>query len=178
MLLSYTLHHASPNSNPRIPTWQSENITQIFALLAEFGEASNPTRWWAEIIPPLSKLPEWMQWWRPEALQFQQRQNKVWMGYLQDLKKKMQEGTAPECFVKQFAESKYEEKGIGEMQAAYVAGSKYPEISPEISPRRYPTFSFSHSYRCFYTSIVLGATLSHFVLSPVLSLFLTSLNIL
>src|SRR5947209_8650145 len=96
-------HYTSPNSNRRIPTWQSKDITQIFALLAEFGEASNPTRWWAEIILPLSKLPEWMQWWRPKALQFQQRQDKVWMGYWQDLKNKMEEGRAPECFVKQFA---------------------------------------------------------------------------
>src|SRR5947207_15349248 len=34
-------HYTSPNSNRRIPTWQSKDITQIFALLAEFGEASN-----------------------------------------------------------------------------------------------------------------------------------------
>jgi hypothetical protein len=67
-----------------------------------------------------------MQWWRPEALRFQQRQNKVWMGYWQTLKKKIEEGTAPECFVKQFAESNYQDKGIDEMQAAYTAGSKIP----------------------------------------------------
>jgi hypothetical protein len=118
--------HGSHGSNTRIPTWKNEDVTQIFTILAEFGEASSPTRWWAEIIPPLSNLPEWMQWWRPEALRFQQRQNKVWMGYWQTLKKKIEEGTAPECFVKQFAESNYQDKGIDEMQAAYTAGSKIP----------------------------------------------------
>jgi hypothetical protein len=108
-------------------------VKQIFTILSEFGEASNPTRWWAEIIPPLSRLPEWMQWWRPEAMRFQERQNKVWMGYWQTLKRKIEEGTAPECFVKQFAQSDYQSKGIDEMQAAYTAGSMIP-MSLEICP--------------------------------------------
>ena len=56
-------------------------------------------------------------------MRYQERQNRVWMGYWQDLKKKIEDGTAPECFVKQFSESDYERKGIDEMQAAYTAGS-------------------------------------------------------
>jgi hypothetical protein len=107
----------------RIPSWENEDVKQIFTILAEFGEASNPVRWWAEIIPPLAQLPEFLQWWRPEAMRYQERQNKVWMGYWLNLKKKIADGTAPECFVKQFAESDYERKGIDELQAAYTAGS-------------------------------------------------------
>ena len=108
----------------RIPTWENADVRTIFSILAEFGEASHPTKWIAEVLPPLSKLPEWMQWWRPEAMRYQERQNKAWMGYWQNLKKKIDEGTAPECFVKQFAESDYQAKGIDELQAAYAAGSR------------------------------------------------------
>ena len=114
----------------RIATWENEDVKQIFAILAEFGEASNPTRWWAEIIPPLAKLPTWMQWWRAEAMGFQERQNRVWMGYWRKLNKRIEEGSAPECFVKQFAQSDYLGKGIDEMQAAYTAGSTTPSNNP------------------------------------------------
>ena len=39
------------------------------------------------------------------------------------LKLQMETGTAPECFVKQVIESRYEEQGISELQAAFLAGS-------------------------------------------------------
>jgi hypothetical protein len=107
----------------RVPTWENDDVREIFTILGEFAEASSPTRWWAEILPPLSQLPEFLQWWRPEAMRFQERQNRVWMGYWQKLKQKIADGTAPVCFVKQFAESDYESKGIDELQAAYTAGS-------------------------------------------------------
>lgn len=113
----------------RIPTWENEDVHQIFAILAEFGEASSPTKWIAEILPPLSTLPEWMQWWRPEAMRYQERQNKLWMGYWQQLKRKIEEGSAPECFVKQFAQTDYQAKGIDELQAAYAAGSNPPIVT-------------------------------------------------
>jgi hypothetical protein len=109
----------------RIPTWENEDMRQIFQILADFGEASGPTRWLAEVIPPLSKLPTFLQWWRPEAMKFQENQNQAWMGYWLQLKKKIEEGTAPDCFVKQFAQSDYQSKGIDEMQAAYTAGSNF-----------------------------------------------------
>jgi cytochrome P450 len=112
----------------RVPSWQTEDVKTVFAILGEFGEASSPTRWIAEIVPPLSRLPTWLQWWRPEAMSYQERQNAAWMGYWQMLKKKIEDGTAPECFVKQFAESDYQAKGIDEMQAAYTAGSMFPVI--------------------------------------------------
>jgi cytochrome P450 len=108
----------------RIPTWENEDVRQIFKIMEEFAEASHPTKWIAEVIPPLSRLPEVLQWWRPEALRYQERQNNLWMRYWRDLKKKIEDGTAPECFVKQFAESNYEGKGIDELQAAYTAGSE------------------------------------------------------
>ena len=117
----------------RVPTWENDDVREIFTILGEFAEASNPTRWWAEILPPLSRLPEFLQWWRPEAMRFQERQNRVWMGYWQRLKQKIEDGTAPTCFVKQFAESDYRSKGIDELQAAYTAGSishfRFPNVA-------------------------------------------------
>jgi cytochrome P450 len=110
----------------RIPTWENDDVREIFTIMSEFAKASHPTRWWAEIIPPLSNLPESLQWWRPIALGYQERQNRLWTKYWNALKKQIADGTAPECFVKQFSESDYASKGIEELQAAYTAGSTFP----------------------------------------------------
>src|SRR5271170_1913037 len=50
---------------------------------------------------------------------------RVWMKYWKKLEGQIQDGTAPECFVKQFAESDYQAKGISEIQAAYLAGCTF-----------------------------------------------------
>jgi len=51
------------------------------------------------------------------------------MKYWKKLEGQIQDGTAPECFVKQFAESDYQDKGISEIQAAYLAGCISPSSS-------------------------------------------------
>jgi hypothetical protein len=88
----------------------------------------SPGKWIAETIPPLADLPQWMQWWRPAALKYQDHQSRVWMKYWNKLKDQIKDGTAPECFVKQFAESKYQEKGISDIQAAFLSGCNPPSI--------------------------------------------------
>ena len=40
------------------------------------------------------------------------------------MKNKIYKGTAPDCFGRQFVEAGYSKKGIDELQAAFVAGSK------------------------------------------------------
>jgi hypothetical protein len=47
------------------------------------------------------------------------------MKYWNALQHQLKEGRAPQCFVKQFSESGYKSQGISDVQAAYVAGSKY-----------------------------------------------------
>jgi len=51
---------------------------------------------------------------------------RVWMKYWNKLQDQIKQGTAPECFVKQLAESNYQEKGISEIQAAYLSGCTSP----------------------------------------------------
>ena len=50
---------------------------------------------------------------------------RVWTKYWKKLEEQIHDGTAPECFVKQFAESDYQAKGISEIQAAYLAGCTF-----------------------------------------------------
>src|SRR3981189_1723005 len=124
----------------RVPTWENEDIKEIYSIVQEFGDVTRPGTWIAEVIPPLADLPVWMQWWRPAALKYQHHQSdpphethcnvqswfmglivaRVWMKYWNKLQDQIRDGTAPECFVRQLAESNYQEKGISEIQAAYL----------------------------------------------------------
>jgi hypothetical protein len=65
-----------------------------------------------------------MQWWEKPYAAMRERQNKIWLRYWTDMKAKIENGTAPECFGRQFVEAGYSKKGIDELQAAFIAGSK------------------------------------------------------
>jgi hypothetical protein len=91
--------------------------------MKEFSESATPGAFIADIIPPLARIPERLQWWRPRALKYQKRQISIWMKYWNDLQMKIDQKKAPECFVKQFTETDYKAQGISEVQGAFVAGT-------------------------------------------------------
>jgi hypothetical protein len=66
-----------------------------------------------------------MHWWEKPALVMRERQNKIWMRFWNDMRNKIELGIAPECFGRQFVEAGYSQKGIDELQAAFVAGSMF-----------------------------------------------------
>lgn len=98
--------------------------------MKEFSESAEPGAFLADTFPPLAKLPLALQWWRPRARRYYERQQRIWMKFWSNLTRKMRHGNAPECFVKQWVETEYEKQGISEVQAAFVAGSKLAVISP------------------------------------------------
>jgi len=59
----------------RVPTWENDDIKEIYSIVREFGEVTRPGQWIAETLPFLADLPEWMQWWRPAALKYQEHQS-------------------------------------------------------------------------------------------------------
>ena len=93
--------------------------------MEEFSNAAVPGKYLAETFPLLNRLPLWMQWWRKDALHSFNRQAVIWMKYWNRLRKQMDQGEAPACFVKQFIETDFEKNGISELQASFVAGSKW-----------------------------------------------------
>lgn len=77
-----------------------------------------------DIFPVLLRLPQWMHWWEKSAAVMRERQNAIWLKYWNGMKDKIDKGIAPECFGRQLVEAGYSQKGIDELQAAFVAGSK------------------------------------------------------
>jgi hypothetical protein len=59
----------------RVPTWENEDIKEIYSILKEFGDVTRPGTWIAETFPPLAALPKWLQWWRSSALKYRDHQS-------------------------------------------------------------------------------------------------------
>jgi hypothetical protein len=77
-----------------------------------------------DIFPWLLNLPKWMHWWNSDLKKIEARQSEAWLHYWNQMKDKIDKGEAPDCFGRQFVEAGYRQKGISELQAAYVCGSK------------------------------------------------------
>ncbi|KAH7110166.1 cytochrome P450 [Dactylonectria macrodidyma] len=107
----------------RASTWESNAIAQIFEVMDDFGRVANPVYCAIDVFPWLLNLPKWMHWWQKELRQLEERQNKTWLLYWNQMKDKIDRGDAPDCFGRQFVEAGYHQKGISELQAAYVCGT-------------------------------------------------------
>jgi hypothetical protein len=90
--------------------------------MGDFTRAAEPGAYIADLIPVLANLPTWLQWWRASATRGYERQARYWMKLWNRLKDQKRDGTAPECFVKQFLETDFEKQGITDIQGAFVAG--------------------------------------------------------
>jgi hypothetical protein len=65
-----------------------------------------------------------MHWWSKALQKAEERQSRIWLHYWDQMKQKIERGEAPDCFARQFVQAGYLKKGIDELQAAYVCGSK------------------------------------------------------
>ncbi|KAK8196771.1 hypothetical protein M8818_006938 [Zalaria obscura] len=99
-------------------------IPKIYGVLDNFQKMTKPGAFLIETFPSLKVLPEWMvQNWRTFGQKIFEHDHKIYLGLWRELKSKVENGTAPPCFVKDFMESDFEKQGIrDELQAAYQAG--------------------------------------------------------
>jgi hypothetical protein len=117
------------NLNPN-SVQESEDIRQVYQVMKEFSEATAPGAFIADLIPPLAKIPVFLQTWRTRALEYHRHQKDIWMRYWNNLQSQIASKRAPECFVKQFVTSDFDKQGISEVQGAFVAGSTPPYPDP------------------------------------------------
>ncbi|KAH6971061.1 cytochrome P450 [Ilyonectria sp. MPI-CAGE-AT-0026] len=107
----------------RVSIWDCETIREIYTVLTEFSITAEPGAYIADLFPPLGRLPQWLQWWRPTATRAYNRHTAIFMKYWNTLKEKLEHGNAPECLVKQIMETGIEKQGVTEVEACWVAGS-------------------------------------------------------
>ncbi|OAL34607.1 hypothetical protein AYO20_06024 [Fonsecaea nubica] len=108
----------------RVASWDDPHIEKIFTVLKHFVAMASPGAWLVDAFPSLTCLPSWMvQNWYNIGREWFKYDSKVYLDLYRNLVKQVDEGTAPDCFVKDFYLGNPAKNGIDELTAAYAAGS-------------------------------------------------------
>jgi hypothetical protein len=108
----------------RVDSLDDQDLKEIYEELANFSTVVARGSFLVEEFPILAKiLPKKLQWWRSYGEKLHALEANLWLRLWRELGAKIENGTAPFCYVRGFMEQKWKEMGVSELQAAYVAGS-------------------------------------------------------
>ncbi|KAM5383723.1 hypothetical protein ACJZ2D_001712 [Fusarium nematophilum] len=107
----------------RVADWNDPYIKKIYEVLEHFTLMSEPGKWLVDAFPSLASLPSFLvqNWWKI-GRQWFEYDREVYLQFYRDLVRQIQDGTAPNCFIRDFYQGGLEKSGISEEQAAYAAG--------------------------------------------------------
>ncbi|GAA5836682.1 hypothetical protein JCM11251_002697 [Rhodosporidiobolus azoricus] len=83
-----------------------------------------PGKYLVEALPILLKLPNFLTPWRTEALKHRKQDIELYIGLVNEVKAKMQKGTAPFSFAKQLIENQ-EKYGMTDLEVAYTCSTPF-----------------------------------------------------
>ncbi|KAF5026971.1 hypothetical protein F66182_1001 [Fusarium sp. NRRL 66182] len=108
----------------RVADWDDPYIKKIFQVLEHFTLMSEPGKWLVDVFPSLASLPSFIvqNWWKI-GRQWFEFDREIYLEFYRDLVQQIHDGTAPDCFVRDFYLAGPEKSGISEEQAAYAAGT-------------------------------------------------------
>lgn len=107
----------------RIPSFKDPLITKIYEVLEHLSIMMAPGAFAVESFPALAALPDWMLGsWRTWGKKVFASDSKVYMDLWEKLKKATDEGTAQDCFCKDFYLNDPKKNGIDDLLAAYTCG--------------------------------------------------------
>ena len=94
-------------------------------MLERFGKVRRPGQWLVDTFDVLARLPAFdlISDWRRFGAECHRKDSEIWMGFWNEMRKEIDNGTAPHSFGKGFVQSNYSKKGLDELQAAYVLGT-------------------------------------------------------
>ncbi|KAJ9132445.1 Cytochrome P450 [Pleurostoma richardsiae] len=107
----------------RIPSFEDPLITKIYGVLEHLSVMMAPGAFAVESFPSLAYLPGWLfgNWYSFGKKVFEY-DSKVYLELWETLKKGTRDGTAPNCFCKDFFLSNPKKNGINDLLAAYTCG--------------------------------------------------------
>ncbi|ORY09416.1 cytochrome P450 [Clohesyomyces aquaticus] len=107
----------------RIPQWDCREIHRVFEVLGRFVQCRKPGQWLVDVLPSLaeSRIFNLFSSWKRIGTQFYALDNATWLGFWNEMKQKVADGTAPHCFGK-ILQVNYEKQGLSESQAAWICG--------------------------------------------------------
>jgi hypothetical protein len=116
----------------RVETLEDRDLQEIYEELMNFSTTLGRGAFIVDEFPIMARLiPKSLQWWRPYGEKLHKLEATLWLRLWRELETKMENGTAPFCYVRGFMEQKYKEMGVSELQGAYVAGSMI-EVRPPV----------------------------------------------
>lgn len=107
----------------RLPTWEHPLVSKIYKVLDSLTEMTAPGAHVVDSFPSLARLPQFLFGnWRTFAQKVYAHDSKVYIELWDTLKKGVDNGTAADCFCKDYYLSNPYKYGIDDMQAAYMCG--------------------------------------------------------
>lgn len=107
----------------RLPTWEHPMFQRIYQVLDNFTNVSAPGAFVVDSFPSLASLPQFFFGnWKSKGRKMFEHDSKVYLDLWNNLKKEVEEGTAEECFCKDFYVNDPAKAGIDDLQAAYTCG--------------------------------------------------------
>lgn len=107
----------------RLPTWEHPLVKKIYTVLDNLTEMTAPGAHAVDSFPSLASLPEWLLGnWRSFGKKVFEHDSKVYLELWETLKKEVDEGTAKDCFCKDFYLNDPAKQGIDDLLAAYTCG--------------------------------------------------------
>ncbi|KAF4620163.1 hypothetical protein G7Y89_g14658 [Cudoniella acicularis] len=95
---------------------------ELLETSTEILQALQPGASLVDTLPILNKLPTFLQWWRPRGLRAQEKCKKVYRREVEDLKARIEAGTARDCYALQYMKTPEAHK-YGETQFLFSLGS-------------------------------------------------------
>lgn len=107
----------------RLDSWDHPVMKRIFAVLDNLTEMTAPGAHVVDSFPSLASWPQWLLGnWRNFGKKVFEHDREVFLGLWEELKRKVDQGTATDCFVKSFYLSNPQKNGIDDLLAAYTCG--------------------------------------------------------
>ncbi|KPM40116.1 hypothetical protein AK830_g6438 [Neonectria ditissima] len=107
----------------RIPSFEDPLITKIYSVLENLSVMMAPGAFAVESFPALAALPGWLFGnWRSWGEKVFAHDSKVYLEFWETLKKNTDNGTARDCFCKDFYLTDPKKSGINDLLAAYTCG--------------------------------------------------------
>lgn len=106
---------ASHNTDPA--------VADMRAILEDFTAAAVPGRYLVDSLPALNYLPGFLAPWKAEAESLFKRQDKLFGGHMNDVKKQITQGQDSHCFVKYLLDmQKDKSQKLSDQEIAFLGG--------------------------------------------------------
>ena len=107
-----------------VVTGDEDTVRKIFEVVHTVERVASPGAYLVDTLPSLMHLPKAISPFKKELDSLHEKELILFRGLLNDVKKEMKTGTAPQCWEKDFLERK-DEFNLTEDEGAYVVGTLF-----------------------------------------------------